>query len=625
MSQQSESLVEIAINSKKSTDLADIGKELSQERLVWLSGYFTGQAEANSRLAEIFQKLGSPEDGIVKVPPIHLPSETSVDGKTVEIRQITILYGSHSGNAAGFAKLAKEMGEKRNYKIKLQNMADYNIRDLKNEEKLLIIVSTYGDGVPPFAAEELHEYIHSKRAPKLDSLKYSVLALGDRSYFDFCRTGIEFDTQLEALGAERVYKRVDCDVDYKNDAGKWLYNSLEAFDKLYEQNHNISGISIKSSVETNELQALISEENPYYAEIINKVKLNGRGSNKETYHIELSIEGSGISYKPGDSVGVKAANSEILIKDILKALTLTGNEKVQTKSGTISLKEALKNDFELTTINTDIIKKYNEKAQNQDLRKIIETQVFLKDFIANNDVLDLLTKYPAEFSAYEFIQILRPMSARLYSISSSPGTYTDELHLTVEAMRNTSDGRIKNGCCSTFFADQLEVGDKVGIFIKSNESFRLPLNYDSPVIMVGAGTGIAPFRSFVGERAHSGASGKNWLIFGNQHFNTDFLYQTEWQEHLKSGVLNKISLAFSRDQEEKIYVQHKILQNSKEIYDWISNNAHIYVCGDKNNMGNFVYKTFIDVIEKEGGLSEDAAHAYVRDLKKRGLYLEDVY
>jgi len=611
--------------SRQIEELSRLGAELSKERLVWLSGYFTGQAEANHQLAKLFQKLGN-EGGFPGVnEQSNSPIQPESTANNVETKELAILYGSHSGNGLNFSKFAKEMAEKRGYKIRLHNMADYKVRDLKNERNLLIIVSTHGEGVPPFAAEELHEFIHSERAPKLPDLKYAVLALGDKSYFHYCKTGIEFDKRLEELGAVRVSPRTDCDVNYKNDAGHWLSESLQAFDNLYQgkaQNAPTSGAHIPVQQAENET---IDEENTYFAEIQKKIKLNGRGSEKETYHIELLIDGSKIKYKPGDAVGVIASNPEELVKKVLESLNFTGNENADTKKGRTSLKVALKNEFELTTINRDLVLKHQQKINSEKLGQIIENQRQFKDFIAQNDVLDLVSKFPAEYTAYEFTNILNPLKSRYYSIASSQKIYEDELHITVEALRIKSRERTKHGCCSTFFADHLNPGDKVAIFIKSNDAFRLPLNASLPVIMVGPGTGVAPFRAFVDERAQSGSIGKNWLIFGHQHFTTDFLYQTEWQAHLKSGALSKLTLAFSRDQEEKVYVQHKILQNSKEIYKWLTDNAYIYVCGDKNNMAESVYNAFVNVVQKEGELSDADARDFMKNLKKRGLYLEDVY
>ncbi len=604
--------------------LKKLGTDLPKERIAWLAGYFSGQAEVNQKLADLFGSLNGNGQLTDVLPTVSTPVKVESKPKVVEEKTLTILYGSHSGNGAGFARQAKEIAEKKGYEIKLKSMAEYKPRDLKKEKNLLIIVSTYGEGVPPFAAEELYEFIHSDRAPKLSELQYSVLALGDKSYFHFCKTGLDFDTRLEELGGARVYKRVDCDVNFKHDAGNWLAGSLQAFDGLYSS----QGVENEEVFEQgNELaeSGTYDEDHPFEAEIIKKVKLNGRGSNQETYHIELSIEGSGIQYKPGDAVGVKASNSDELVKKVLEVAVLTGNEKVQTKKGRVDLKEALKKDFELTVLSSDTVRKHAEKADSKELDEIIKDADTFKDFVSTNDVLDLLQKYPVEYRADELINILRPLSARLYSISSSLQTYEDELHITVGAVRYNNNGRDKGGVCSTFFADRLEEGDKVAIYIKPNEGFRLPTDTKAPVIMIGAGTGIAPYRAFVDERAASDEPGLNWLIFGNQHFATDFLYQTEWQKHLKSGGLAKMNVAFSRDQEEKVYVQHKVLQHSKEIWQWLENGASVYVCGDKNHMAADVYNAFADVIQKEATLNKDEALEYLKNLKRKGHYQEDVY
>lgn len=609
-----------------------LAAELPKERLAWLAGYFSGQAEVNQKLADLFQNLDGKEATSNTVVPTNLvpvmeapvKKEAKSDPKVIDTKTLTILYGSHSGNSTGVAKQAKEMAQKKGYVVKLKSMADYKTRDLKKEQNLLVIVSTYGKGVPPFAAEELHEFIHSSRAPKLNGLNYSVLALGDKSYFHFCKTGIEFDTKLEDLGAKRLYKRVDCDVNFKLDAGNWLSGSLEAFDALYSGAAEQEAV-VEVTDDAVGIDAVYNEDNPFGAEILKKIKLNGRGSQKETYHIELLIEGSGIKYQPGDSVAVKAANSDELVKQIIDVVVLSGNEKVQTKRGRVDLKDALKRDFELTVLSSDTVRKHNDKAKNSELTKILENEEDFKEFISENDVLDLLKKYPVEYRADELVNILRPLSARLYSIASSQQTYEDELHITVGAVRYNSNGRNKEGVCSTYFADRLNEGDIVEIYVKPNEGFRLPKDNKAPVIMVGAGTGVAPYRAFVDERASANGNNENWLIFGNQHFLTDFLYQTEWQAHLKSGALTKMNVAFSRDQEEKIYVQNKILQNSREIYQWLNNGAYIYVCGDKERMANDVYNAFVEVVHKEAGLTQEESLDFVKNMKRKGKYQEDVY
>jgi len=624
MSKQLENELEIQLTNKPAEVLKKLGTELPKERIAWLAGYFSGQAEVNQKLADLFQSFNGNEKFKGTLPSVIVPDKEDVKLKTTETKTLTILYGSHSGNGSGFAKQAKELAVRKGYIVKLKSMADYKTRDLKKEQNLLVIVSTHGEGIPPFAAEELHEFIHSDRAPKLTDLQYSVLALGDKSYFHFCKTGIDFDTRLEELGAKRLHDRVDCDVNFKHDAGNWLAGSLKAFDAFYSGEEKIdeqTGQALDSDIATE----TFDEDNPFEAEVIKKINLNGRGSKKETYHIELLLEGSGIQYKPGDAVAVKASNSDDLVKRVLEVAVLSGNEKVQIKRGRIDLKEALKNEYELTVLSSNTVRKHNEKAKNEELKKVIAEAETFKGFIGNNDVLDLLQKYPVEYRADELISILRPLTARLYSIASSQQSYEDELHITVGAIRYNNNGRNKEGVCSTFFADRLEEGDKVSVYIKPNEGFRLPQNPKAPVIMIGAGTGIAPYRTFVDERATLEGNGENWLIFGNQHFITDFLYQTEWQVHLKSGVLTKMDVAFSRDQEEKIYIQHKVLQNSKEIYQWLENGAYVYICGDKNHMATDVYNAFTEVIEKEAALNRDEAIEYLKNLKRKGQYQEDVY
>ncbi len=584
---------------------------LNKEQQTFLTGYFAGAAETNRQLAITFAKLAG----------VEISASTSqTQTKSTVVKEITILYGSHTGNGKGFSKRVKDEVEKIGYKVNVCDMAQYKTRDLKNEKNLIVLVSTHGEGDAPAAAEELHEFIHSTRAPKLDHLNYAVLALGDKTYIHFCKTGIEFDTQLEKLGAKRILNRVDCDADFLDTANEWLKTVVEALKAC----GGTEQIEVKATEIEQQPKVVYSQKNPYLASILSKVNLNGRGSEKETWHVELAIDGQEITYKPGDACGILPQNSEKLVGELVSKLNLAGSELVDTSFGRVSLTDALKR-YELTVLTPDTLRKHNEYAASRELSEIIFDNKKLKDYIYGRDIIDLFHQFPVRYSPVDLLKVLRPVPPRLYSIASSQLQYPDEIHLLVGALRYNAFGREKEGVASSFWADRLNINDKVPIYIKQNEGFRLPDDGTTPIIMIGPGTGVAPFRSFVDERLARGDAGKNWLFFGNQHLVTDFMYQSEWLEHLKKGSLARLDVAFSRDQDEKVYVQHKILKKSKEIFRWLEENAKIYVCGDIQRMAPDVHKAFVEIVQKEGGMSAEKATEFIKSLKREGRYLEDVY
>jgi sulfite reductase (NADPH) flavoprotein alpha-component len=482
-------------------------------------------------------------------------------------------------------------------------------------------VSTHGEGEPPLAAEEFYNFIHSTRAPQLENLQYSVLALGDKSYAQFCKTGQDIDQKLSDLGGKRITNRHDCDVDFLPAAENWVNSLLQKFEGSGSESiQPLNGSAVVKAAEP-----AYSKANPYEAEILEKIKLNGKGSQKETYHFEISLKGSGLVYKPGDALGVVPVNSDALVDSLITLTGLGADEKVTVNNVSISLHDALKSNFEIGILSRDTIEKHNQFLKNQELAKLLGDISLFTKFTYGADVYDLLKAYPFSYSAQEFAGILRKLQPRLYSISSAYEAYPEEVHVTAAALRYTYCNRAKDGTCSGFLADSSKVGDKLKVFIEANEAFRLPEDNSVPVIMIGPGTGVAPFRAFAQYRAETGSKGKNWLFFGDQHFTTDFLYQTEWLDYKKKGLLSKLSVAFSRDQREKYYVQHKLKEQSEEVVKWIDEGAFIYVCGDMKHMAKDVLNTFVEIISEQKQLSVGQAREFVQHLRKSKRYREDVY
>jgi sulfite reductase (NADPH) flavoprotein alpha-component len=588
------------------TTLQQLTASLTPQQLVWLSGYFYGQATS-----------GAASTGTV---PAAIPNAAAAPAPA---EKLTILYGSHTGNGKKIAEQAAEAAAARGLKAEVRDMNDYPGRQLAQEQNLLVVVSTHGEGEPPVSAEELHQFIGGPRAPKLPNLKFSVLALGDTSYLHFCQTGKDFDERLAKLGGTRLLERIDADVAYKPAAAHWITTVL---DKLTAASPAASATSPAAVVAEPQPTAQFSSENPWPAKILESIQLNGRGSDKETYHIELDLAGSGLAYAPGDALAVVPVNHHPLVEEVLRAGRLSDTAPVQLGSESLPLAAALASRRELTVLTRDVLERYAVLAPHAELQGLLGDNARLQPYLYGRDVADLLTDFPTDQLTPQLLaDTLRPLPTRAYSIASSLLAHPDEVHLTVGAVRYEAFGRRKHGVCSSFLADRVAVGDEVRVFVERNEYFKLPQDSATDIIMVGAGTGIAPFRAFVEERAELGASGRNWLLFGNPHFTTDFLYQAEWQQQLKRGGLAKLDVAFSRDQAEKVYVQDRLLENSRDVFGWLENGAQFYVCGDKSRLGQAVQTALTQVVQKEAGLSPEAAAAYVKNLRKQRRYLEDVY
>ncbi|PLT34056.1 assimilatory sulfite reductase (NADPH) flavoprotein subunit [Bacillus sp. V5-8f] len=580
---------------------------LTESQKVWLSGYLAASQSASAVITSEPQA-------------VQLPAENT----QAISKEVTILYGSQTGNAQGLAEKARKTLEGRGFQVNVSSMSDFKPNNLKKVQNLLIVVSTHGEGDPPDNALSFHEFIHGRRAPKLEDLRFSVLSLGDSSYEFFCQTGKEFDSRLEELGGTRVYPRVDCDLDYDEPAAEWLEGVAASLSE-------IQGGSTASAIAgaPQAVESAYSRTNPFKAEVLETINLNGRGSNKETRHLELSLEGSGLTFEPGDSLGIYPENDPALVSMLVEQMEWNPEELVTVgKQENIPLKEALTSHLEITVLTKPLLQKAAELSTHDDLRALVSpgNEEKLKAYLEGRDLLDLVRDFaPWSGSVQDFISILRKMPARLYSIASSLSANPDEVHLTIGAVRYETHGRERSGVCSILCAERLNPGDVLPVYIQHNQNFKLPENPDTPIIMVGPGTGVAPFRSFMQEREEIGAEGKSWMFFGDQHFVTDFLYQTEWQKWLKDGVLTKMDVAFSRDTQEKVYVQHRMLEHSQELFQWLQEGAVLYICGDEKNMAHDVHNTLIDIIEKEGGMAREQAEAYLADMQKQKRYQRDVY
>lgn len=571
--------------------------DLSAEQLTWLSGYLAGLAVAGD---------------------VAGPSAAAAAG-TVAQTSVTVLYGSQTGNAKGVASQLQTQLQQAGHSAELYSLADYNPRQLKKENYVALVVSTHGEGDPPDDALAFHEFIHGKKAPKLDGLKYSVLALGDSSYEQFCQTGRDLDERFAELGAERLHDRIDCDVDYQGGAKQWAQQWQAEAEKLTPEQNGATRpkLSVVSSAPS------YSKFEPYTAEVLDSFRITGRDSGKVVHHVEISLEESGLTYQPGDALGIWPENSAELVNEVLRITGLEGDTGIEIDGESLSLCDALTTRRELTQVHPGLVE-YLADGNEQLTALVAGERRELLDFIHQRQVVELLRLVPRAWTAQELVAQLRSITPRLYSIASSNEAVGDEVHLTVGLVADERDGSVRYGAASQFLS-QLNDESKVRVYVEPNRNFKLPENGDTPIIMVGPGTGIAPFRSFLQEREAAGSAGKNWLFFGNPHFGSDFLYQTDWQSWHKSGLLTRIDLAFSRDQAEKIYVQDRMRENAAELFAWLEEGAHFYVCGDQSRMAKSVDDELHRLVAEQSGRGEEFASEYLQQLKRDGRYQRDVY
>ncbi len=596
------------LNPEQAAWLNNFLPSLAPEQLLWLEGFISGlrvgQATPTTAGAPAAAAAASPE--------------------------LTVLYGTESGNAEALADQTVKAAKSSGFKAKAVNMADLKVAKIKDMQNLLVIVSTWGEGDPPETAVEFCQDFMGDKAPQLTNTRFSVLGLGDTSYEHFCKMGKDFDSRLEALGAKRIYERRDCDVDYDDDFEAWRNGALQALTASAAPaaptvaptaTAPAAGVSQSAPVK-------YSRKHPFPAALNERILLNGQGSAKETIHLEFDLEGSGLTYEAGDALAVIPHNAEDVVEDFLTTTKLDPENPVVVKDEDFTLREALTSQLDITSLSLPVIKRYNEIAKDAKLDELLDpaNKTDLQEYLYGREIIDLLHEFPAkEITADALVSILRKLPPRLYSIASSPKAHPGEVHLTVGVVRYDAHGRERKGVCSTYLADRIVEGEKAEVFVTPNKHFKLPADNDVPVIMVGPGTGIAPFRAFIEERKAIGAQGKNWLFFGDQHYLTDFLYQTEWQDYLADGILTRLDVAFSRDQKQKVYVQDRMRENSRGFYAWLEQGASFYVCGDASRMATDVDMALHEIIAKEGGLSQEAATEYVKQLKKDKRYLRDVY
>ncbi|HDX8354539.1 TPA: assimilatory sulfite reductase (NADPH) flavoprotein subunit [Aeromonas dhakensis] len=584
------------LSDEQQRQLSQALSTLNTQQLAWVSGYLYGLSQAGSQPAVTGAASAAPSGNL------------------------TILYGSQTGNAKGVASAIKAQAEARGLPVTLTSMADYKPKQLKKETHLLVVVSTYGEGEPPESAVDLYEQLKKGKVGKLEGLKFAVLGLGDSSYEFFCQTGKDFDSLLTKAGADRVHELASLDVDYQDAAKAWGEQALNAIAATLSAGP--AGSSVASAVQQAVGHSQYSKENPFPARLSVNQKITGRDSTKDIRHIEISLEESGIRYQPGDALGIWFDNDADLVGEVLALAHLSGDEA--TARG--SLREVLSRELELTRLHGGFITGLAEISDNAALKDLAGDKAQVNALVASAQVVDVLKRFPTALAAEQLIGLLRPLTPRLYSIASSQSEVEEEVHLTVGVVRYPQeDGTVRSGAASSYLADRLPEDAEVRVFVEHNDNFRLPQNPDTPVIMVGPGTGIAPFRAFLQEREAQGADGKNWLFFGNPHFTQDFLYQVEWQRYVKSGLLSKISLAFSRDQANKIYVQDRLREAGLELYQWLEAGAHFYVCGDANHMAKDVQEALLDVIAEHGQKSREEAEEYLSELRRAKRYQRDVY
>ena len=592
------------ISTDQLTQLNQLTASWSQEQLIWSSGYLAGRAGMGAAAG----------------------AEQAATTTAMSAPPLTILVGSQTGNGEKLAEKLLAKAQAKQLNVTLKNMGDYKKSELKKEKHVLLIASTHGEGDPPDTALELHEFIFSKRAPDLSGLSYSVLSLGDTSYEHFCKTGRDFDEQFRKLGATAVVPRKDCDLDYEADAEAWMEAALAAMAPALTPAD--TGVTVTTGVAAAPAAPAWSKSKPFMATLLETVDLNGRGSAKRTLHMELSLEGSGLTYAPGDAIGILPNNQASVVAGVAEQLGVSVESPVQLPDGSkTTFGMALTREFEITILTRPVLQRYQELCQASELAHLLlpEQNKELLNWIDGRDLIDLLKAYPVKgILPQDLIPVLRKLPPRLYSLASSLEAHPEEAHITVGVVTYTAHDRERYGVCSTYLND-LEPDAQIPVYIHENRNFKLPADPQTPVIMVGPGTGVAPFRAFLEEREEADATGPNWLFFGDQHFTTDFLYQTELLKYHKDGLLTRLDVAFSRDQDHKVYVQHRMQEQAAELYRWIAEGAMIYVCGDANRMAPDVHETLIQIISEQGGKSREEAEEYVKTMLKEKRYQRDTY
>jgi sulfite reductase (NADPH) flavoprotein alpha-component len=583
-----------------------LARSLSPEQACWISGYFSGL-----------------DAGLLRA---GAPAAAAAAPAAPQGRTLTILYGTETGNCRDLGKALAAAASERGLSPQVYDMSDYKTRALKDEQDILVVVSTYGEGDPPQPSVGFFEFLEGKRAPRLENARFSVLALGDSTYEKYCEAGKRIDSRLEELGARRLHDRVDCDIDYDDSAAAWsnaLIDSLAA---------DLAAVPVMAQPSTVPAAAAaasaFTKRNPFHATVIENITIVGRHSSKETRHVEIDFAGSGLAYEPGDALGIAASNDPAVVDQVLEATRLSADLPVTIKNETVPLGEALASRYEVSIASPRFIDQWAKLSGAAALEQL-RAEEYAADrllFLRNHHVIDIVRQYPVGgLDAQSLLAGLRPLQPRLYSIASSLAAVPAEAHLTVAPVRYSLHREPRSGVASSQLADRTEPGDTIPVYIQHNPHFSLPKG-DAPIIMIGAGTGVAPYRGFCQEREVAGIGGRSWLFFGERNFRSDFLYQAEWQQWLKEGVLTRMDVAFSRERSQpKTYVQHRMLEQADDLYAWLEEGAHLYVCGDEKSMARDVHQTLIQIVSEQGRVDLETAEAYVRGLASDHRYQRDVY
>ena len=596
------------LDAGRSELLHRVVEGLDPVALNWVSGFTAGVAYARS------QGVAVAESSVAPAPATRAESTA----------RLAVVYGSQTGNGRRIAERLGQAAEAAGLAVRVYAARDYPLKDLAQERLLTVVVSTHGDGDPPDDARGFIEHLLGKRAPQLPQLRYSVLALGDSSYPKFCETGRQVDERLAALGAQRLIDRVDCDVDYERRVAPWLEQVIGSARDALGAAVQASNVKRLRSVPA---APRYSREQPFTAPVLANDRITGRGSTREVRHLEISLAGSGLEYRPGDALGVWHDNPPQVVAGVLAALGATGDEPVDVDGRSRSLRDWLTHEREATRLTRPFLLQHAQLSGNPELTEVLAAgqEDRLRALLKELQLVDVLRRYPAPWEPGAFVAALRPLAPRLYSIASSTAAVGEEAHLTVAVVDYEHDGDRRLGAASAHLASLTGDAAAVRVFVEPNERFHLPEDPSRDVIMIGPGTGVAPYRGFLQEREAQGATGRNWLVFGARHFASEFLYQVEWQDAVRKGLLHRVDLAFSRDQTPRAYVQDRLREAGAELFAWLEGGAHLYVCGDAERMAPDVHAALVEIVAIHGGLERDAAEAYLRRLSDDRRYLRDVY
>jgi sulfite reductase (NADPH) flavoprotein alpha-component len=579
-----------------------LATSLTPAQARWISGYFAG-------LDAGLLSAGGSGITAVRVP----------QGRT-----LTVVYGTETGNSRDLAKALAAAATERGLAPKLSDLSDYKVRQLKDEQDIVFIVSTYGEGDPPQPSVGFFEFLEGPRAPRLGGTRFSVLALGDSTYEKYCEAGKRIDRRMEELGAARLSPRLDCDIDYEEAAEGWSSALIEQLAADLAISPAATAASARSAPAA---QSAHDKRNPFAATVLENIRIVGRHSTKETRHVEFDLGGSGLSYQPGDSLGLVASNDGRVVEELLEATGLSPEAEVTVRNASLTLSEALSERFEITTASPRFIDQWATLSGASELQALTGPAAAAErvGFLTNHHVVDIVRRFLVPgVDAPSLLAGLRSLQPRLYSLASSQAAVGDEAHIAVAPVRYDLHGTARGGVASTQIADRLEMGSTVPVYVQENPHFRLPAD-DVPIVMIGPGTGVAPFRAFLQEREARAAAGPSWLFFGERNLRSDFLYQVEWQQWLKDGVLSRLDVAFSRDADVKTYVQHRMLERAPDLFAWLEDGSHVYVCGDANGMAPDVNEALVGVVELAGGRSREEAAEYVHGLAAEHRYQRDVY